>query len=122
MFSGIIQSVGKITSFRETEDGRFLIELKGLLRFRRVKEIITEPEESWRFPIKDVNDFDGVEVPSPCKSFKSNISYGNFSTTSKPELIQPKPDSDLLSLFKVTSAVQWRELHASCSRRLRIRI
>ena len=76
----------------------------------KVKEIITEPEESWRFPIKDVNDFDGVEVPSPCKSFKSNISYGNFSTTSKPELIQPKPDSDLLSLFKVTSAVQWREL------------
>ena len=25
--------VGKITSFRETEDGRFLIELKGLIRF-----------------------------------------------------------------------------------------
>ena len=34
--------LGKITSFRETEDGRFLIELKGLLRFRKIKEMITE--------------------------------------------------------------------------------
>ena len=33
--------LGKITSFRETEDGRFLIELKGLIRFRKIKEIIT---------------------------------------------------------------------------------
>ena len=34
--------LGKITSFRETEDGRFLIELKGLIRFKKVKEFITE--------------------------------------------------------------------------------
>ena len=34
--------LGKITSFRETEDGRFIIELKGLIRFRKIKEIITE--------------------------------------------------------------------------------
>ena len=34
--------LGKITSFRETEDGRFLIELKGLIRFRQIKELITE--------------------------------------------------------------------------------
>ncbi len=31
--------LGKITSFRETEDGRFLIELKGLIRFQALKEI-----------------------------------------------------------------------------------
>ena len=31
--------LGKITSFRETEDGRYLIELKGLTRFRKIKEI-----------------------------------------------------------------------------------
>ena len=31
--------LGKITSFRETEDGRFLIELKGLIRFKTLKEI-----------------------------------------------------------------------------------
>ena len=34
--------LGKITSFRETEDGRFLIELKGLIRFKNIKEIITK--------------------------------------------------------------------------------
>ena len=34
--------LGKITSFRETEDGRFLIELKGLIRFKSIKEINTE--------------------------------------------------------------------------------
>ena len=33
--------LGKITSFRETEDGRFLIELRGLVRFRSIKEIET---------------------------------------------------------------------------------
>ena len=31
--------LGKITSFRETEDGRYLIELKGLIRFKTIKEI-----------------------------------------------------------------------------------
>ena len=33
--------LGKITSFRETEDKRFLIELKGLIRFVKIKEIKT---------------------------------------------------------------------------------
>ena len=31
--------LGKITSFKETEDGRYLIELKGLIRFEVMKEI-----------------------------------------------------------------------------------
>ncbi len=34
--------LGKITSFRETEDGRFLIEIKGLIRFRKITEFSTE--------------------------------------------------------------------------------
>ena len=34
--------LGKITTFRETEDGRFLIELKGLIRFKTIEEIKTE--------------------------------------------------------------------------------
>ena len=37
-----IGCAGKITSFNETEDGRFLIELQGLTRFKNVKEIETE--------------------------------------------------------------------------------
>tara|TARA_B100002052_G_C15817335_1_gene568864 strand:- start:666 stop:1298 length:633 start_codon:yes stop_codon:yes gene_type:complete len=34
--------VGKITNFTETQDGRFLIEIKGLIRFNIVKELETE--------------------------------------------------------------------------------
>ena len=34
-----IGCLGKITSFKETEDGRYLIELKGLIRFEVIKEM-----------------------------------------------------------------------------------
>jgi len=34
-----IGCLGKITSFKETEDGRYLIELKGIIRFEIIKEI-----------------------------------------------------------------------------------
>ncbi|WP_428079029.1 LON peptidase substrate-binding domain-containing protein [Candidatus Pelagibacter sp.] len=34
--------IGKITSFRETEDGRYLIELKGVSRFKTIKELSTD--------------------------------------------------------------------------------
>ena len=34
--------LGKITSFRETEDGRFLIEIKGFIRFRKITELDTK--------------------------------------------------------------------------------
>lgn len=36
-----IGCLGKITSFHETKDGRYLIELKGLIRFEKIKEINT---------------------------------------------------------------------------------
>ena len=37
-----IGCLGKITSFRETEDGRYLIELKGLIRFEILNELKTD--------------------------------------------------------------------------------
>ena len=36
-----IGCMGKITSFKETEDDRYLIELKGIIRFKIVKELDT---------------------------------------------------------------------------------
>ena len=36
-----IGCLGKITSFQETDDGRYMIELKGLVRFQTVKEVIS---------------------------------------------------------------------------------
>ena len=37
----MIGCLGKITSFKETEDGTYLIELKGLIRFKAIREIET---------------------------------------------------------------------------------
>ena len=37
-----IGCLGKITSFKETEDGRYLIELKGLIRFETINELKTD--------------------------------------------------------------------------------
>ena len=36
-----IGCLGKIISFRETDDGRYLIELKGIIRFQTIEEIKT---------------------------------------------------------------------------------
>ena len=36
-----IGCMGKITSFKETEDARYLIELKGVIRFKIIKEVKT---------------------------------------------------------------------------------
>ncbi len=46
---------GKITSFRETEDGRFLIELKGLTRFKKIQEI--ETKKKYRILEVSYNNF-----------------------------------------------------------------
>ena len=37
-----IGCMGKITSFKESDDGLFLIELKGIIRFQSIKEINTD--------------------------------------------------------------------------------
>ena len=37
-----IGCLGKITSFKETEDGRYLIELRGIIRFKNIKELDIE--------------------------------------------------------------------------------
>ena len=43
--------VGKIISFQETKDGRYLIELKGISRFKNIAEIKTEK----KYRILEVN-------------------------------------------------------------------
>tara|TARA_B100000575_G_C23134996_1_gene659150 strand:- start:1109 stop:1753 length:645 start_codon:yes stop_codon:yes gene_type:complete len=37
-----IGCLGKITTFKETEDGRFLIEVSGIIRFQKIKEVETK--------------------------------------------------------------------------------
>ena len=50
-----IGCLGKIISFKETEDGRYLIELKGLIRFKIIEEIKTD--KTYRECKIDVNNF-----------------------------------------------------------------
>ena len=47
--------LGKITSFRETEDGRYLIELKGEVRFQIINEINTD--KKYRSVEVNYNDY-----------------------------------------------------------------
>ena len=53
--------LGKITSFSETDDGKFLIELKGLIRFEIINELKTELkyrqcEISFKNYLNDLNE------------------------------------------------------------------
>ena len=50
-----IGCMGKITSFTETEDGRYLIELKGNIRFEKKREI--ETKKKYRILEVDFNKF-----------------------------------------------------------------
>ena len=50
-----IGCLGKITNFKETEDQRYLIELKGLIRFKVIKEI--ESNKKYRQYEVDFNSF-----------------------------------------------------------------
>ncbi len=50
-----IGCMGKITTFKETDDSRFLIELKGLIRFQIVKEI--ESNKRYRECEVDFDDY-----------------------------------------------------------------
>ena len=48
--------LGKITSFKETEDGRYLIELRGLIRFKILKEIKSSKEyQKYEIDFQDFN-------------------------------------------------------------------
>jgi hypothetical protein len=51
-----IGCLGKITSFKETEDGRYMIELKGLIRFKVIKEIKSSKEyREYEIDFQDFN-------------------------------------------------------------------
>ena len=49
--------LGKITNFKDTEDGRYLIELRGLIRFKVIKEIISSKEyREYEINFQDFNN------------------------------------------------------------------
>ena len=86
--------LGKITSFRETEDGRFLIELKGLIRFRKIREITTE--NKYRVLEIDFKDFYNDLIDK-----KENLKFSDLELIFK----------DLKSLFEKRGfIINWKAL------------
>ena len=86
--------LGKIASFRETEDGRFLIEVKGLIRFKKIKELSTEN----KYRVLEVNFKDFYQ---DLEDKKENLKFSDLELIFK----------DLKSLFEKRGfIINWKAL------------
>ena len=86
--------LGKISSFRETDDGRFLIELKGIIRFQIIKEIYSNK----KYRECDVS-FDNYYEDLDYK--KENLKFSDLELIFK----------DLKTLFEKRGfIINWKEL------------
>ena len=89
-----IGCMGKITSFKEMDDGRFLIELKGIIRFQVLKEI--QSNKQYReCDINFENFYDDLETK------KENLKFSDLKLIFK----------DLKSLFEKRGfVINWKAL------------
>ena len=86
--------LGKITSFRETEDGRFLIEIKGLIRFRKITELDTKN----KYRVLKINFEDFYQ---DLENNKENLKFSDLELIFK----------DLKSLFEKRGfIINWKAL------------
>ena len=86
--------LGKITSFRETEDGRFLIEVKGLIRFKKIAELDAEN----KYRVLEVNFKDFYQ---DLENKKENLKFSDLELIFK----------DLKSLFEKRGfIINWKAL------------
>ena len=86
--------LGKITSFKETEDGRFLIEIKGLIRFRKITELDTEN----KYRVLKINFEDFYQ---DLENKKENLKFSDLELIFK----------DLKSLFEKRGfIINWKAL------------
>ena len=89
-----IGCLGKITTFQETEDGRYLIELKGIIRFQKIKEI--ETQNKYRILEVEFNKFN-----DDLNSKSENLKFSDLELIFK----------DLKSLFeKKGFIINWKAL------------
>ena len=86
--------LGKITSFKETEDGRYLIELKGLIRFENINELTTGK----KYRVLNVNYENFIQ---DLNSEKEDIKFSDLELIFK----------DLKSLFEKRGfVINWKAL------------
>ena len=89
-----IGCLGKITSFKETEDGRYMIELKGLIRFNIIREI--KSNKKYREYEVNFNSFN-----NDLEEKKEQIKFSDLELIFK----------DLKSLFEKRGfIINWKEL------------
>ena len=89
-----IGCLGKITSFKETEDGRYMIELKGLIRFNLIQEI--KSNKKYREYEVNFNNFN-----KDLDDKKEQIKFSDLELIFK----------DLKSLFERRGfIINWKEL------------
>ena len=89
-----IGCLGKITSFQETENGNFLIELRGLIRFKILEEI--ETTKKYRSCKVNYNEF-----KNDLDNTKENIKFSDLELIFK----------DLKSLFEKRGfIINWKAL------------
>ena len=89
-----IGCLGKITSFKETEDGRYLIELKGLIRFKIQQEI--KNSKTYREYEIDIKNFN-----HDLEEKNENLKFSDLEMIFK----------DLKSLFEARGfIINWKEL------------
>ena len=89
-----IGCLGKITSFKETNEGKFLIELKGIIRFKFIREI--KSDKKYRECEIDFKDF-----YEDLKDEKQNIKFSDLELIFK----------DLKSLFEKRGfIINWKGL------------
>ena len=86
--------LGKIKTFSETDDGRYLIELKGIIRFQKIKELKTDK----RYRILNIN-FE--KYTNDLSDEKENLNFSDLELIFK----------DLKSLFeKKGFIINWKAL------------
>ena len=89
-----IGCLGKITSFKETEDGRYIVELKGIIRFKIIKEI--DNAKSYREYEIDFQNFN-----HDLEEKKEELKFSDLELIFK----------DLKSLFETRGfIINWKEL------------
>jgi Lon protease-like protein len=89
-----IGCAGKITTFKETDDGRYLIEIKGLIRFRIINEI--KVENKYREFRVDFKEFE-----NDLKGEKEQLKFSDLELIFK----------DLRSLFEKRGfVINWKAL------------
>ena len=89
-----IGCLGKVTSFKETEDGRYLIELKGMIRFKNIVELNTDK----KYRVLNVNYENFYQ---DLRSEEANLKFSDLELIFK----------DLKSLFEKRGfIINWKAL------------